>query len=77
MIPAMKHAIAHWLNDDQWCTVRPPLEHSDRDGGGAPDRTVDGSQLHYAGSIAIDSIDAHAALANWNPTDAKARPIIY
>ena len=26
MIPAMKHAIAQWLNDDQRRTVRPPLE---------------------------------------------------
>ena len=25
MIPALKHAIAHWSGDDRWRTVRPPL----------------------------------------------------
>jgi len=25
MIPALKHAVAHWSGDDRWRTVRPPL----------------------------------------------------
>jgi 4-hydroxy-tetrahydrodipicolinate synthase len=30
IITAMKHAIAHWLNDEQWRTVRPTLKRSER-----------------------------------------------
>ncbi|OXC73594.1 hypothetical protein BSU04_35985 [Caballeronia sordidicola] len=29
MIAAMKPAIAHWLSDDRWRTVRPPLERQE------------------------------------------------
>jgi 4-hydroxy-tetrahydrodipicolinate synthase len=25
MIPALKAVVAHWSNDPQWATVRPPL----------------------------------------------------
>jgi 4-hydroxy-tetrahydrodipicolinate synthase len=25
MIPALKHAVAHWRRDDEWKRVRPPL----------------------------------------------------
>ena len=25
MIPALKHAIAHWSGDPEWAKVRPPL----------------------------------------------------
>ena len=31
MIPAMKRAIAHWTDDDEWSRVRPPLVDLDSD----------------------------------------------
>ncbi|WP_176079781.1 dihydrodipicolinate synthase family protein [Paraburkholderia tropica] len=33
MIPAMKHTIAHWLEDDAWRVVRPPLMAFDETAG--------------------------------------------
>ncbi|KAF1047031.1 MAG: 4-hydroxy-tetrahydrodipicolinate synthase [Herbaspirillum frisingense] len=35
MIPAMKHAIAHWSGRTQWRTVRPPLTALDAQAGAA------------------------------------------
>lgn len=33
MIPAMKHAVAHWSGDAQWRKVRPPLAELDKAAG--------------------------------------------
>ncbi len=76
IITAMKHAIAHWLNNEQWRTVRPTLKRSERVAA-RPVEQLTAVGFTMPGGVAIVSIYAPAALANWNPTDAQARTIIY
>jgi 4-hydroxy-tetrahydrodipicolinate synthase len=73
MIPAMKHAIAHWLNDDQWRTVRPPFEHLEPMVAARLIEQLTAVGPAVPGASQLDSMDAYVVSANWNPTGAEAR----